>query len=115
MQVYVYKLPSLPGANSRGYSVTDQPLTPPSSAKSPFFGSAGLAATGSAEYIYVGAPVAPQQTSQLTSIYGNSAVFVYAVSCIPMKTPPFCVCGELHPYMKTPFLFVFAVSVVPLL
>jgi hypothetical protein len=74
----VYKLPSLPGA-TRGYSVTDHPLVPPSGTSSPFFGSAGLAATGAAEFVYVGAPVAPQQTSQLTSVYGNSSVFIFTV------------------------------------
>lgn len=93
VQVYLYKLPSLPGANNRGYTVTDQPLAPPQSAKSPFFGSAGLAATGSAEYIYVGAPVVPQQTAQLAALHGNSTVFVYAVSTVCLVG---CVLGVVN-------------------
>ncbi|BDA46915.1 hypothetical protein COCOBI_09-3680 [Coccomyxa sp. Obi] len=78
-KVYVYKLPELPGA-TRGYSVTDQPFLPPANTKSPFFGSGGLAATVGGETIFVGAPVAPQPTPQLSALYGNASVFVYTRS-----------------------------------
>lgn len=85
VQVYVYKLPELPGA-TRGYSVTDQPFMPPSDSKSPFFGSGGLAATSAGDYVYVAAPVAPQPTSTLAALYGNSSVFIYKVC--PHENPP---------------------------
>ncbi len=78
VQVYVYKLPELPGA-TRGYSVTDQPFMPPSDSKNPFFASGGLAATQAGEFVYVGSPVAPQPTPQLAALYGNASVFVYKV------------------------------------
>ncbi len=78
-QVYVYKLPDLPGASARGYSVTDQPFMPPADSKNPFYGSGGLAATDAADFVYVAAPVAPQTTPQLAALYGNASVFVYKV------------------------------------
>ncbi len=89
VQVYVYKLPELPGATRGGYSVTDQPFVPPANTKSPFFGSGGLAATLGGDTVFVGAPVAPQPTPQLSALYGNASVFVYTV-CLP--SPP-----HLHP------------------
>lgn len=75
----MYKLPDLPGASTRGYSVTDQPFMPPADSKTPFFGSGGLAATDAADFVFVAAPVAPQATPQLAALYGNASVFVYKV------------------------------------
>lgn len=85
LQVFVYKLPALPGTSlgqSRGYSVTDTPLSAPvnSTAHTPSFGGGGLAATEGAEFVYVGSPAAPQGTPQLTLLYGNSAVYVFRAS-----------------------------------
>ena len=82
MQVYVYKLPDLPGS-TRGYAATSSPLQPSSSTHNPAFGSGGLAATDGAEVIYVGSPVAPQPTSTLASLYGNASVYVYSVRMLP--------------------------------
>ena len=79
--MFVYKLPALPGA-TRGYSITDQPLSAPanSTTHTPSFGGAGVAATEGAEFVYVGAPAAPQATQQLTTLYGVPAVYVFRVS-----------------------------------
>ena len=77
-QVYIYKLPSLPGA-TLGYATTGSPLQPPNN-QGAFFGSGGLCATEGAEYIYVASPVAPQPSSQLLNLYGNASVYVYSVS-----------------------------------
>ena len=80
----MYKLPALPGTSpgqSRGYSVTDQPLSAPanSTAHTPNFGSAGIAATVGAEFVYIGSPAGPQYTPQLTALYGTPTVYVYRV------------------------------------
>ncbi len=101
LQVYVYKLPSLPGA-TRGYAATNAPLKPPNN-QSPFFGSAGLAATEGAEYIYVASPVAPQPSSQLLNLYGNASVFVYAVrpDLDPSLWMPCSACGRMYIQIDT--------------
>ena len=80
----MYKLPSLPGTNpgqSRGYSITDRSLSAPanSTTHTPNFGSAGIATTFGAEYVYVASPAGPQGTPQLTALYGVPAVYVYRV------------------------------------
>lgn len=80
----MYKLPALPGTSpgqSRGYSVTDMPLSAPanSTVHTPAFGSAGIEATEGAEYVYVGSPAGPQATPQLTTLYGTPTVYVYRV------------------------------------
>lgn len=86
-QVYVHKLPELPGA-TRGYAVTDQPFVPPANTKSPFFGSGGVAATVGGDTVFVAAPVAPQPTPQLSALYGNASVFVYTVRPAISAPPP---------------------------
>ena len=91
MQVYVYKLPELPGS-TRGYVATNTPLQPSSSTHNPMFGSGGLAATEGAEFIYVGSPVASQPTSARASLYGNASVVVYAVRPL---TRALCASGAL--------------------
>ena len=83
----MYKLPALPGTSpgqSRGYSVTDKPLAAPanSTAHTPNFGSAGIAATLGAEYVYVGSPAGPRSTPQLTNLYGTPTVYVFSVRAL---------------------------------
>ena len=90
LQVFVYKLPSLPGSQSRGYSVTDRALAAPANAtvRSPNFGSAGIATTLGAEYIFVSSPAGPQGTPQLTALYGTPTVYVYKVRQRSMAAVP---------------------------
>ena len=88
--MFVYKLPSLPGSQSRGYSVTDRALAAPANAtvRSPNFGSAGIATTLGAEYIFVSSPAGPQGTPQLTTLYGTPTVYVYKVRQLTMAAVP---------------------------
>ncbi len=96
----MYKLPALPGTSpgqTRGYSVTDRPLSAPanSTTHTPNFGGAGIATTFGAEYVYVGSPAGPQGTPQLTALYGTPAVYVYRVrALVPV------VGARPQPYLK---------------
>ena len=87
-QVIVYRLPSLPGnapGESKGYAVSGQPLTAPanSTVHTPAFGSAGIAATEGAEFVYVGSPAAPQSNPQFTFLFGVPTVYVFQVCLLP--------------------------------
>ena len=87
-QVVVYRLPSLPGnapGESKGYAVSGQPLAAPanSTVRTPAFGSAGIAATEGAEFVYVGSPAAPQSSQQLTYLFGVPTVYVFQVCLLP--------------------------------
>ena len=90
-QVIVYRLPSLPGSapgESKGYAVSGQPLAAPgnSMVRTPAFGSAGIAATEGAEFVYVGSPAAPQSSPQLTYLFGVPSVYVFQVCPFPASS-----------------------------
>ncbi|KAK9831984.1 hypothetical protein WJX81_006039 [Elliptochloris bilobata] len=77
-RVYVFRLPDLPTANSRGYSSTPVTLQPSSNgAHSPSFGSAGLATSASGDMVFVGAPAVPQANTNTAYLYGNASVYVF--------------------------------------
>ena len=90
-QVIVYRLPSLPGSapgESKGYAVSGQPLAAPANltVHTPAFGSAGIAATEGAEFVYIGSPAAPQSNPQLTNLFGVPTVYVFQVCLSPASS-----------------------------